>query len=1029
MFTKNIFFGLIFLISIILFNGCGGGVSGSNSSINNSSSSNQDNSVLTGYFIDAPVYGLKYKTESFEGYTSSDGSFSYYAGESVEFFLGNLSFGKVTAQDIITPYTLAGDTDIYNPSVKAANIARILQSLDDTSTNSDLITLPRSLHNMNISDIDLSDTSDTPFSNILIKAQVQTSKSYTLKTKDASVNVMINYIVQNNISIVKAEDKSSQKLPTTLEELKGNKYYMVMDRRAYDNPALQQSLIPTGNVLDLAIQGEYFFKLLKPNGTYVYTRDGQFKINADGDIVHSTGYILQPNIILPSGTTNLSIAHDGTIAANLGGVTTLLGQIKLYTFPNPLGLNKIDKDIFISTLLSGKAVSVNIPDSALQQGMIESSHVRGMVKATILFDEYTNKRVSSGIFTTLSENYTINGSTGYFEYDTDSWTAFSPFDLYPNQNMEIYQVTNDYTELHIKDGNGNIIRKEYFFIDNQKRDAFYNKLRYTTTTTLTHDGLEYGAIISPYTGKTWLDRNLGASRVCTSIDDKECFGDYYQWGRQADGHEKKDSDHYQDIVNTLIPNTDKFFASGSNDWTTVDNNGSIRQNIWNPCPSGYKIPTYQEVRDEIESAEYSNASKLFTSFLKIPLAGYRSYFYGTIDNNSNFIWTSSPSVSNNSLSFSLAFDESSVNHTSYSFSRADGHNVRCIKDDDYNITNQFIAISSPSDATDIYYTTDMDFHIGDDGLLKTKDGYNVMGIAPTVSGDKFSSNHTYNFVETVFIDNNTSIGTINWLATDFTQTAVSTGVSGDNYKSVQSNVNYTEILGTQYYYPLDDYYNGTTIEEDVTYEQHKITFPLNTTSNQYDLSINISPTGNITQSFDTNIETTLKKFSDKISNNNYVISSVDITTGILTINNLIPTIAPSVSNAKVNGNSITITQTQSKAGSGKKLIDTYYSKLDYLVTAMGGDFAQNMTLIEKPTQNQTINLSTITTNLNTLGLDENTTGIMNIQSGTVYVSTQKAYFAVGYMPFFKFNEPTKLQNIGNSKYKSTTQSGSANLLK
>lgn len=56
--------------------------------------------------------------------------------------------------------------------------------------------------------------------------------------------------------------------------------------------------------------------------------------------------------------------------------------------------------------------------------------------------------------------------------------------------------------------------------------------------TVSHDGVEYGEVTSPITGRVWLDRNLGAKEVCTSIDDKNCFGDYYQWGRGSDGHEK-----------------------------------------------------------------------------------------------------------------------------------------------------------------------------------------------------------------------------------------------------------------------------------------------------------------------------------------------------------------------------------------------------------------------------------------------------------------------------------------------------------
>jgi len=55
--------------------------------------------------------------------------------------------------------------------------------------------------------------------------------------------------------------------------------------------------------------------------------------------------------------------------------------------------------------------------------------------------------------------------------------------------------------------------------------------------TLLH-GVTYGTVTSPYTGRVWLDGNLGASQVCTAYNDSTCYGDYYQWGRGTDGHEK-----------------------------------------------------------------------------------------------------------------------------------------------------------------------------------------------------------------------------------------------------------------------------------------------------------------------------------------------------------------------------------------------------------------------------------------------------------------------------------------------------------
>lgn len=56
-----------------------------------------------------------------------------------------------------------------------------------------------------------------------------------------------------------------------------------------------------------------------------------------------------------------------------------------------------------------------------------------------------------------------------------------------------------------------------------------------------HNGTTYKTVTSPYTGKVWLDRNLGASQVCTGVQDANCYGDYYQWGRSFDRHQEEDS--------------------------------------------------------------------------------------------------------------------------------------------------------------------------------------------------------------------------------------------------------------------------------------------------------------------------------------------------------------------------------------------------------------------------------------------------------------------------------------------------------
>ena len=135
----------------LMFVGCGGG-----SSSGSSSSTPTAPTTLTGTFIDAQVKGLHYKTATQEGDTNEAGEFKYLAGETIEFKLGNLSLGSVNADSLITPYTLAGDTDISNPSDKAVNIALLLQNFDADRTDGMLDVLK--LKDMDLSTFSLSDT-------------------------------------------------------------------------------------------------------------------------------------------------------------------------------------------------------------------------------------------------------------------------------------------------------------------------------------------------------------------------------------------------------------------------------------------------------------------------------------------------------------------------------------------------------------------------------------------------------------------------------------------------------------------------------------------------------------------------------------------------------------------------------------------------------------------------------------------------------------------------------------------------------
>ncbi len=142
----------------------------------------------------------------------------------------------------------------------------------------------------------------------------------------------------------------------------------------------QGNIIQTGNTLDLAIQGDGFFKVVLPDGTIAYTRNGQFRLDRDGRIVNSDGYPLDPEITIPPDAITIGIAPDGTVTVLRQGATAVeeVGRIELAKFVNPAGLRRIGNNLYIQTDASGDPI-IDFPGNqgigTLLQGYLESSNV------------------------------------------------------------------------------------------------------------------------------------------------------------------------------------------------------------------------------------------------------------------------------------------------------------------------------------------------------------------------------------------------------------------------------------------------------------------------------------------------------------------------------------------------------------------------------------------------------------------------------------------------------------------------------
>jgi uncharacterized protein (TIGR02145 family) len=177
-----------------------------------------------------------------------------------------------------------------------------------------------------------------------------------------------------------------------------------------------------------------------------------------------------------------------------------------------------------------------------------------------------------------------------------------------------------------------------------------------------------------------MDRNLGATQAATSSTDAAAYGDLYQWGRRADGHQCRNSATTNTLSSSDQPNHGNFIIAPTNpqwDWRSPQNS-----NLWqgvngvnNPCPIGYRLPTQNELESERLSWNSNNAAGAYNSPLKLTLAGSRTYDGGIwLLNSQVFYWTSTFS---GNKSFVLDLYGSSANMAE--MQRGPGNSIRCIK--------------------------------------------------------------------------------------------------------------------------------------------------------------------------------------------------------------------------------------------------------------------------------------------------------------------------------------------------------------
>ena len=213
--------------------------------------------------------------------------------------------------------------------------------------------------------------------------------------------------------------------------------------------------------------------------------------------------------------------------------------------------------------------------------------------------------------------------------------------------------------------------------------TFYNRALTAAEVLENYNALRprFGDVTNPTTGRTWMDRNLGATQVATSMTDTNSYGHYYQWGRGTDGHQLTTSPYTGTTFGTDTPGNSNFV--GGLDWRTTRND-----NLWqgvnginNPCPAGYRLPTEAEWIAEHATWSSNNYDGAFASRLKLPAPGFRHRTGGAMNRvGTEGSYWSSTSGGGEFSKVLVTRDPALRNIVLHSLQRAYGFSVRCIKD-------------------------------------------------------------------------------------------------------------------------------------------------------------------------------------------------------------------------------------------------------------------------------------------------------------------------------------------------------------
>jgi uncharacterized protein (TIGR02145 family) len=400
-----------------------------------------------------------------------------------------------------------------------------------------------------------------------------------------------------------------------------------------------------------------------------------------------------------SGTTWTDLSGNGyngtlvngpTYSSSNGGSIVFDGTDDVASFGNilNLGLNSWTLSCWV------KFNSGTVPSSG-PVGIIGKTSYRGYVgrysfyiednNLHAFFQPDVNYSVTTPIAPYLDNKFhnlvmTIDRTSMMYFY-IDGVSVGTPLNVSGVSSINLNSSTDNFYIGSYGSNNGQ--SPQYFLNGNISQASIYNRALTAAEVLQNYNALRprFGDVTNPTTGRTWMDRNLGATQVATSMTDMNSYGHYYQLGRGTDGHQLTTSTYTGTTFDTDTPGNSNFV--GGLDWRTTRND-----NLWqgvnginNPCPAGYRLPTEAEWIAEHATWSSNNYDGAFASRLKLPAPGFRHRTGGGMNRvGTEGSYWSSTSAGGEFSKVLVTRDPALRNIALHSLQRAYGFSVRCIKD-------------------------------------------------------------------------------------------------------------------------------------------------------------------------------------------------------------------------------------------------------------------------------------------------------------------------------------------------------------